>query len=183
MFLAKTIYPSFIDVYSSFGVKTPTRSRGRSRSTQYEATRDGYYWNDHIRPDINPITHFNFDAKKAKELINAGFGVVNTHMADGIIRGNGLLVSLNPKSKDAYRILDTNSAQYLSFSKSNASSQAYPSSRMGAMALLRQTYNDAVWYTNGNAKNKDLALEALNKNKSLVQIFKTDKSIRRPKGG
>jgi imidazolonepropionase-like amidohydrolase len=44
---------------------------------------------------------------------------------------------------------------------------------MGAMALLRQTYNDADWYAKGNMKNKDLALEALQRNKNLVQIFET----------
>ena len=169
----KTMYPSFIDLYSDFGIKKPKRAAGRSRSTQYAASREGYYWNDHIRPDIDPIKDFSFDAKKAKELLNAGFGVVNTHLQDGIVRGNGLLIALNPNSSNAYRILDTKSAQYLSFSKSASSKQAYPGSRMGAMALLRQTYNDASWYAQGNMKNKDLALEALNNNKNLVQIFET----------
>ena len=169
----KTVYPSFIDLYSDFGIKKPKRAAGRSRSTQYAASREGYYWNDHIRPDVDPIKDFSFDAKKAKELLNAGFGVVNTHLQDGIVRGNGLLIALNPNSSNAYRILDTKSAQYLSFSKSASSKQAYPGSRMGAMALLRQTYNDASWYAQGNMKNKDLALEALNNNKNLVQIFET----------
>jgi imidazolonepropionase-like amidohydrolase len=169
----KTVYPSFIDLYSDFGIKKPKRATGRSRSTQYAASREGYYWNDHIRPDIDPIKDFSFDAKKAKELLDAGFGVVNTHLQDGIIRGNGLLIALNPNSSNAYRVLDTKSAQYLSFSKSVRSKQAYPGSRMGAMALLRQTYNDASWYAQGNMKNKDLALEALNNNKNLVQIFET----------
>jgi len=169
----KTVYPSFIDLYSDFGVKKPKASAGRSRTAQYNASREGYYWNDHIRPDVNPVKDFSFDTKKAKELLNAGFGVVNTHMQDGIIRGNGLLIALNPNSSNAYRVLDTKSAQYLSFSKSALSKQAYPGSRMGAMALLRQTYNDAAWYANGNMKNTDLALEALNRNKNLTQIFET----------
>ncbi|HSP40778.1 MAG TPA: hypothetical protein VLN46_05040, partial [Gillisia sp.] len=42
------------------------------------------------------------------------------------------------------------------------------------MALLRQSYMDAEWYSKGNTQNKDLALEALNRNKDLVQIFKTN---------
>ena len=168
----KSVYPSFIDMYSDFGISKPKR-QARSRSTQYAATRQGYYWNDHIRPDTNPINEFKFDNKKAKEYINAGFGAVNTHLQDGIIRGNGLLIALNPNSSDAYRIIDAKSAQYLSFSKSNKSIQAYPSSRMGAMALLRQVYLDADWYAKGNMKNKDMALEALNNNKNLVQIFET----------
>ncbi|MFY9243981.1 MAG: amidohydrolase family protein [Polaribacter sp.] len=169
----KTIYPSFIDLYSDFGIEKPKRASTNFRTAQYEPTREGYYWNDHIRSDANPVDKFNFDAKKAKSLIEAGFGVVNTHMQDGIIRGNGLLIALNPNSSNAYRIINAKSAQYLSFDKSVQSNQAYPSSRMGAMALLRQVYNDADWYAKGNMKNKDMALEALNRNKNLVQIFET----------
>src|SRR5690606_6298797 len=47
----------------------------------------------------------------------------------------------------------------------------YPSSIMGSMALLRQLYYDADWYAKGNIATKDLSIEALNNNKSLVQIF------------
>ena len=173
----KMIYPSFIDIYSDFGIAKPKRNLSESRSSQYEAERDGYYWNDHIRPETNPIGDFKFDNKKATELLNAGFGAVNTHLHDGIIRGNGLLVALNPNTTNAYRILDTKSAQFLSFNKSVQSRQSYPASRMGAMALLRQVYLDADWYAKGNMKNKDLALEALNKNKNLVQIFETDNHL------
>ena len=168
----KTMYPSFIDIYSDFGIAKP-KSQPRSRTTQYEPTREGYYWNDHIRPETNPINNFKFDDKKAKSLIDAGFGIVNTHSNDGIVQGNGLLIALNPNTSDAYRILNTKSAQYLSFHKSAKSTQAYPSSRMGAMALIRQVFNDADWYAKGNMKNKDLSLEAFNNNKNLLQIFET----------
>ncbi|QMU65197.1 MAG: amidohydrolase family protein [Flavobacteriaceae bacterium] len=167
----KTIYPSFVEVYSGFGIKKPSRPKNPNRKPQYDAGRTGYYWNDHIRPEIDAATLFKFDDKKAKELLNIGFGVVNTHLHDGIIRGNGILVALNRQSNDAYRILDKHSAQYLSFRKSVQSGQSYPTSRMGAMALLRQTYLDADWYAGGNAKNKDASLAALNKNKGMVQIF------------
>jgi imidazolonepropionase-like amidohydrolase len=170
----KTIYPSFIDVYSDFGINKPSREARGSGGSQYDAEREGYYWNDHIRPETNSLDDFKFDSKKAKSFIDAGFGVVNTHLQDGIIRGNGVLVALNPNSTNAYRVLDTKSAQYLSFDKSLKSRQSYPQSRMGAMALLRQVYNDADWYAKGNMKNKDMALEALNKNKNLIQIFETD---------
>jgi hypothetical protein len=169
----KTIYPSFVDIYSDFGIAKPKRQTGGFGGTQYAAEREGYYWNDHIRPETDPISSFKFNVKKAKDLLNAGFGVVNTHSQDGIIRGNGLLIALNPNTTNSFRVLDDKSAQYLSFSKSNKSKQLYPGSRMGAMALLRQTYNDADWYAKGNMKNKDLALEALQRNKNLVQIFET----------
>ncbi len=168
----KSIYPSFIDVYSDFGIKKIKNSFNFGGRPQYDAGRKGYYWNDHIRPDIDAFNEFSFDNKKAQELVKLGFGVVNTHVDDGIMQGNGVLVALNSKSNNAYRVLNKKSGNYLSFSKSNKSKQAYPTSRMGAMALLRQAYLDADWYGKGNAKNTDLALEALNNNKNLPQIFK-----------
>ena len=82
-----------------------------------------------------------------------------------------MLVALNTKSSDGYRILDKKSAQYLSFAKSLLSTQNYPTSRMGAMALLRQMYLDADWYASGNIKNTDASLTSLNNNKNLIQIF------------
>ena len=173
----KNIYPSFIDIYSDFGINKPKRQSGGFGGTQYAAEREGYYWNDHIRPETNPINEFKFDTKKAKGYLNVGFGVVNTHLHDGIMRGNGLLIALNPNNTNSYRVLEDMSGQYLSFSKSNKSKQLYPGSRMGAMALLRQVYYDADWYAKGNMDNKDLSLEALNKKKNLVQIFETGNNL------
>lgn len=167
----KYIYPSFIDMYSEFGVEKPKRPMGGGRSAQYDATREGFYWNDHVMPEKNAMDAFSFDSKKAKELIDAGFGVVNTHISDGILRGTGVLVALNTQADNNYRILNQQSSQFLSFSKSVTSTQSYPTSLMGAMALLRQMYHDAKWYEAGNSNTKDLSLEALNKNKQLPQIF------------
>ena len=167
----KSIYPSFIDMFTTFGVKKPERPSSRGRSPQYDASRTGYYWNDHIMPEQKAIAKFNYDSKSAKAMKEAGFGVVNTHIEDGIIRGTSVLLALNDDEGNSERIIDQNSAQYLSFNKSVASRQSYPTSTMGAMALLRQVYYDAEWYAKGNVDSKDLSLEALNKNKDLVQIF------------
>ncbi len=167
-----SIYPSFIDIYSKFGVAQPKKSVGGGfGSGSYGPSREGFYWNDHIMPENAAINKFTYDDKKAKELRNIGFGVVNAHIHDGIVRGTGVLVALNGTGTDAQRILDDKSAQYLSFSKSITKKQAYPSSLMGAMALLRQMYADAKWYAQGNVTTKDRSLEALNNNKGLVQIF------------
>ncbi|SFS49632.1 Imidazolonepropionase [Zhouia amylolytica] len=165
----KYIYPSFIDIYSEFGVEKPKRQR--SSGPQYDASRKGYYWNDHIIPDQDAVNKFKFDTNKAKELVENGFGVVNTHIADGIVRGSGVLVALNSEANNSERILEQKSSQFLSFDKSAASNQSYPTSLMGAMALLRQLYHDADWYAKGNADNKDMAIEALIKNQELPQIF------------
>ena len=156
----KEVYPSFIDLYSDFGIEKPKRaSNGGNNQPQYDAGREGYYWNDHIRPETNAVSSFSFNSSEAEKLQKAGFGVVNTHVPDGIIRGTGMLVALTPDVNEGDRILNERSAQYLSFDKSVLSNQVYPTSIMGAMALLRQTYLDAQWYANGNAD---------------IQIFSTD---------
>ena len=167
----KSIYPSFIDIYSDFGIEKPKRESGSGRSPQFDASRTGYYWNDHIMPEQMTIDKFNFDSKKAEELRKAGFGIVNTHIQDGIVRGNGSLIALNSAGGNQTRIIAQNSGQYLSFTKSVTSRQSYPTSLMGSMALLRQMYIDADWYAKGNFKTTDLSLEALNANKQLVKIF------------
>lgn len=169
----KYIYPSFVDAYSDFGIEKPKRSAGFGRSPQYDPTRTGYYWNDHIMPEVNAADHFKFDDKKAKELIDAGFAAVGTHHHDGIARGTGMVVTLNQKGNDGERILQEKATQHFSFSRSVVKNQSYPSSTMGTLALLRQMYYDADWYAKGNAKNKDLSLDALNKNKALPTIFES----------
>jgi imidazolonepropionase-like amidohydrolase len=167
----KSIYPSFIDIYSGFGVEKPKRQSGGGRAAQYHASREGFYWNDHIMPEQNAIDNFKFNAKSASELRKAGFGVVNSHMQDGIVRGTGILVALTDKGGNAERIINNRSAQYLSLSRSVKSRQSYPTSTMGTLALLKQMYYDADWYAKGGSKTLDRSLEAINTNKNLVQII------------
>ena len=164
----KTIYPSFIDLYTTFGVEKPKRG---GDGPQYGPSRSGFYWNDHIMPEQDVMSSFKYDAKSASELHKLGFGMVNTHIPDGVVRGTGALIALNNDADNSLRVVDGETTQHLSFSKSVTSRQRYPSSIMGSMALLRQMYNDAKWYEAGNIDTKDLSLEALNGNKNLLQIF------------
>ena len=127
------VYPSFIDVTTSFGVKAPSRLPSSGRSASYEASRQGYYWNDHILSDFNATSVFSYDNKTAKTLRAHGFGVVNTHRKDGVHRGTSAVVALDDQSSNSFRILNSNAAEQLSFSKSIQYRQSYPSSVMGAM--------------------------------------------------
>ena len=167
----KHIYASFVELHSNFGIKSAVAEGRRGRSTQYDAKREGYYWNDHILSDYNGIVDYSYDKATAKQLRNAGFGVVNSHRTEGIHRGTSVFVALNDNDNDAIRLLDERAAQHLSFTKSKQSAQYYPGSIMGAMALLRQFFHDADWYKKGGASNKDLAIEAFNVNKKLPAFF------------
>ena len=167
----KSIYPSFIDVFSSFGVEQAKRAPRSGRSAQYEPSREGFYWNDHVMPEKQAVDSYKFDAKEAKELQKIGFGAVNSHVQDGIARGTGALIALDTEGTDSERLLEGVSGQYFSFDRSIAALQSYPSSLMGSMALLRQMYYDADWYSKGNVATTDLSLEALLANRKLVQFF------------
>lgn len=170
------LYPSFVEINSSFGIATPKRNSS-GRSSQYDPNRQGYYWNDHIISDYSSFTDYSYDAKEADALRKAGFGTVNSHRADGIHRGTSTLVVLSDELQDQDRILNIKAAEHFSFQKSVTSNQSYPSSVMGAMALLRQFYYDSRWYEQGNAEQKDLALEAALSQKNLPKIFYADDKL------
>ena len=164
------IYPSFVELNSSFGIKKTSRS-GFSRSSQYEPSRAGYYWNDHILSDYNSLNDFKYNKGDAKQLRDIGFGVVNTHNPDGVHRGTSIAVALIDNQNESYRMISQKVAEHFSFSRSLRSNQSYPSSVMGSIALIRQLYYDADWYSQGVANNKDLAIEALIENRRLPKIF------------
>ncbi|SHL06684.1 amidohydrolase family protein [Flavobacterium chilense] len=174
----KTIYPSFIDIYTSFGVEKPKANitRGRDRNPLYDTKRVGYYWNESVRPEVNTYETFKYDQPKAEELLKAGFGVVGTHIPDGIAQGTGILVALN-NTENNKQIIANKVTNHFAFTRSALTNQAYPSSLMGMMALLRQMYLDLDWYKKGNSETKDLSLEALANNEKLVQIFATEDKL------
>jgi imidazolonepropionase-like amidohydrolase len=172
----KSIYPSFIDIYSNFGIENTKKIQSPRQDQVYDTKNEGYYWNEHIKPEANAYQIFKYDNAKAEELLKAGFGVVNTHIADGIAQGTGALIALNNEDQGT-RLLADKISNHFSFSRSVASNQAYPSSLMGMMALLRQMYHDLDWYQKGNAKTQDLSLDALNENEKLVQIFAAEDKL------
>jgi imidazolonepropionase-like amidohydrolase len=172
----KSIYPSFIDMYTTFGVEKLAKIDRNRQDQIYDTKREGYYWNEHIKTELDAFTNFKYDKSKAEELLKAGFGVVGTHSDDGVAQGTGSLIALN--NEDQYnRLLVDKITNHFSFSRSSNSIQAYPSSLMGMMALLRQMYYDLDWYKKGNAETQDLSLDALAKNEKLVQIFASEDKL------
>ncbi|WP_396185167.1 amidohydrolase family protein [Flavobacterium sp.] len=172
----KTIYPSFIDIYTDFGIEKPKSNPNPGRGSLYDTKREGYYWNENIRSEVNAFENFKYDQTKAEELLKAGFGVVGTHVQDGIARGTGTLIALNNSNKNT-RLLSNKISNHFGFTRSVTTNQSYPSSLMGMTALLRQMYLDQNWYKNGNSKTSDLSLEALINNEKLVQIFTTEDKL------
>ncbi len=174
----KFIYPSFIDIYSDYGTPAvpPPARFSFSGPAQLNSNQKGPFgWNQALKSDIDAAKVFAVDDAKAKALRDNGFGTVLTHHKDGIARGTGAVVTLANKKENMVILKDKASAHY-SFSK-GSSGQVYPSSMMGSIALLRQTYLDARWYkANESKENLNITLQAWNNNQSLPQVFEaTDK--------
>ncbi|HLG34752.1 MAG TPA: amidohydrolase family protein [Bacteroidia bacterium] len=167
----KFIYPSFIDLDSDYGMPEAKKDRGEDRGPQFLSNKNGAYnWNEAIRPETNASSQFSADEKKAAELRKIGFGTVLTFQHDGIARGSSVLVTLGNGNENELVLREKAAANY-SFNK-GSSTQDYPSSLMGAIALLRQTYYDAQWYVAGGYKKEaNLSLDAWNKLQTLPQIF------------
>ncbi|RVU26551.1 amidohydrolase [Sandaracinomonas limnophila] len=168
------IYPSFIDAYTDYGSSSP-QNTGRSFNwgapAQFKSNKPGAFaWNQALHPEINVVEQFSADENIASNFRSNGFGTVFTHLKDGIIRGTGAVVSLGKKN-DQLLVLKAKAAQVFSFDK-GTSTQSYPTSLMGSIALLRQTYLDAKWYqTKPLSEGLNLSLEAFNSNQSIPQIF------------
>jgi imidazolonepropionase-like amidohydrolase len=172
----KTIYPSFIDLYTSFGIEKPKSNSPMTRGQLYDTKRAGYYWNENIRSEVNAFEDYKYDTSKAEEFLKSGFGVVGTHVQDGIARGTGTLIALN-NFDNSKRLLANKVTNHFGFTRSALTNQAYPSSLMGMMALIRQMYLDMDWYKKGNSETKDISLEALIENQNLVQLFASEDKL------
>ena len=170
----KYIYPSFIDIYSDYGIAVPERQRGgfdfRAPAQMNSNTKGAVNWNQAIHPETDGSRLFTADDAKAKPLRESGFGTVLTHLRDGIARGTGVVVTLANEKENLVIVKEKASAHY-SFNK-GTSTQSYPSSLMGVIALLRQTYLDAQWYKSQPVhEGVNLSLQAWIDEQSLPQIF------------
>ncbi|MDB5230890.1 MAG: amidohydrolase [Chitinophagaceae bacterium] len=172
----KYIYPSFIDAYSDYGMPQQQAGAGRggfnfNAPAQLESNQKGAYgWNQALHTDVNAVSLFTTDETKAKGLRDLGFGTVLTHQKDGIARGTGAVVTLSKENDNLVVLKDKASAHY-SLSK-GSSTQSYPSSLMGTIALLRQTYLDAQWYKNKpKTEGLNLSLQSFIEEQNLPQII------------
>ncbi|MES2591121.1 MAG: amidohydrolase family protein [Bacteroidota bacterium] len=168
----KSVYPSLIDSYTDYGVPD-VRVGSQGLYPQMESSAKGAYgWNQAIRAEVDAYKIFSNNNKAAEEMRKLGFGAVLTFQNDGIVRGSGAVVSLGEGRENELILKDKAAAMY-SFDK-GTSTQDYPSSLMGAIALLRQTHLDAEWYKQDNTKKEyTITLEAFNNLQALPQIFET----------
>lgn len=152
----KHIYPSFIELNSNYAL--PEKIENNSTNL---------YWNDAIKTHINAFTNLSIQEQNY-DLIERGFGTVLSHYKDGILRGTGVLTTLQTENKEM-AVLIPKAAIIGSLSKGSSVSE-YPSSLIGTIALLRQFFYDADWYSK-NALTNNLSIDLYNCCKNIPFIF------------
>ncbi|MFH0759069.1 MAG: amidohydrolase family protein [Bacteroidota bacterium] len=176
----KTIYPSFVDIHSSYGLPASNVketdpmaaffTQGQRGPSVPVKPRTADYWNQGIKLNYNAVSEFKPDPTSADAMRRAGFGAVVTVKKDGIARGSSALVSLaDDKANNV--ILKSQASSNYSFSR-GTSEDAYPTAQYGAIALLRQMYLDGEWYDRlPDGVFYDDALEVLQAHKALPKVF------------
>ncbi len=170
----KIIYPAFIDLYTDYGIQFKPEKKDINDNQMVSSKPGAFAWNEAIRSEINASELFRYDENKAKMYRESGFGAVVSGLQDGICRGTSALVYTASKPERELIMVPKVSAGY-SFSK-GTSSQPYPSSLAGVIALLRQTFYDAQWYKS-QSDEKNFTLEAFNGLQILPAIFSVDNKL------
>ncbi|GAB4206495.1 MAG: amidohydrolase family protein [Bacteroidia bacterium] len=163
----KHIYPSFIDLYSNFGMPEVKKETSKHSFTE-NYIKGAYYWNPAIKSDFAAHQNFVFKKQEADEYRKNGVGLLLTGLKDGIVRGSNAMIALADVSEHE-NILMEKAATNFSFKK-GSSPHYYPSSLMGSIALIRQSLYDAQWYKQQN-KEVNVSLEYLNELLKLPVIF------------
>jgi imidazolonepropionase-like amidohydrolase len=142
----QTIYPGLIEMYSSYGLPTPSRPStgpdGQAGASEQKNKGVGH-WNSATHPEKMAIDDFDYNKEAAEKLRGLGFTVAVVAPNPGIFRGGSAVVLLGEGAINDLA-LNTNFAQHLSFNKGGG--EGYPNSLMGSIALIRQTFLDAKWY-------------------------------------
>jgi imidazolonepropionase-like amidohydrolase len=145
-----TLYPGLIDLH------VEPEKRGEGRTSRPEGERP-----ERSEPEPQGAEHALAavraqqraaeqpppSAERRRALREAGFTAALLVPGEGVLRGTGALVSLGDGTLGENALV-ADAAQVVSFDTSRG---AYPGSRMGAVAVVRQSLLDAVWYAESQA--------------------------------
>ncbi len=160
----KTIYPGFIDLWAETGFPDPDEG-GRDLlesmnippeyaelvaqfirpGSDQLSSAGALHWNPQIRSWYDAASAYRHDDEKAEKLRSQGFVIVNVVPPAGIFRGRTAVVSLGENDNNRL-ITKSNVSQAMSFETSRGLGGRYPTSLMGVISLIRQTWYDTNWY-------------------------------------
>ncbi len=126
----KTIYPGLIDAFSEASVPI---------------TEAGSYWNSQVVPQTSTAAGYAVDAALHKKLRSQGITARLVAPADRIVKGVSALLSTGDGALSEL-LLNDRAALHVRLTPQQRDRNEYPTSPMGAVALVRQVLYDARWY-------------------------------------
>ena len=136
-----TIYPGLIEPHWTIDTTPDEGSEGES--PEAPAGRHPL-----IRPDAR-IAAAHWPEDRIDALRRAGFTTAVLAPSHGLLRGSGVVANLGDGGL-SHNVIDPEFGQFASFDERMGRRQ-FPSSLMGAVALVRQTFSDANWQTQARA--------------------------------
>ena len=138
------VYPGFIDPFIEVDANRP------------DPTSKGVHWNYHVMPQRRALDGKGIDDATAESLRKLGFVAAGLSPKGGVFRGSGAAVSLAKPDVDPAEprpaVYNGLTYQTVSFEGTGDAPGGadgrwggYPSSQMGAIALIRQTLLDAAF--------------------------------------
>lgn len=137
----KTIYPGFIDSYSELTAD--------ALKADTSASRGAPYWNDNILPQCRGSALYKPDPKLDEEYRSQGLVARLIAPTGGQLKGTSFVTHNSARTgiADDAAIVRDDIALHASMAPQRGEDRGYPTSPMGAFALIRQALYDARWYT------------------------------------
>ena len=127
----------------------------------------GRHWNPQVLAERSALNAGALDEGAKKNLREMGFVLAQVAPSDGLLRGTSAVVTLaqdTNKSRPAPAVVHERAMHVLSFARGprgqggnedeEDESQGYPGSRMGQIALARQTLADTQWYAAASSAHR-----------------------------
>ncbi len=178
-----TIYAGFIEPYLTFGSTNPPVWTGDTEPINSRTFASGGanfygvpgqktdpgqrgpgYGIGKVVPETRAVRSFSPDKKTIEALRELGFTTAVIAPTRGIIRGTSALVTLAEADPNEL-VVKPDVFQHVAFdTDGDDGAGTYPTSLMGAIAVVRQSFFDAAWYkqaAGGKGMEYDPSLEAL----------------------
>ncbi len=159
----KWIYPGFIEpylIYKEKGKMKETPSYTFFSKEREKEKKGSSYWNENVNPEIDIGDIYSPDEKIIENYISYGFTAALFVPEKGIFKGKSALFSLL-KENPNLTLIKEDVFEHIGF-EYNEFSDDYPTSLMGAIALIRQVFYDAIWH------------------KKIWEYYKKNKNIPKP---
>ncbi|MCH2060338.1 MAG: amidohydrolase family protein [Verrucomicrobiales bacterium] len=128
----KRIYPGFIEPWWEVA---------------QEDDQKGQHWHKGVRPERMVAAGSLPSGELLEKRRQLGFCAAHVVAKGGIFRGQGAVVLLR-EGKRGEQVIVPSTGQVIDFANGGG---GYPSSLMGAIALVRQTCSDSLWYQGASA--------------------------------